>query len=87
MADGGKFHAYFSRAGNLLYGLKNLMTTAGVKEKYVVFFEFVGNSSFYVTIYNEEGEDIFNKLAEKVVLRNLVEGDNTLAIKESIVQF
>ncbi|WOG92978.1 hypothetical protein DCAR_0312256 [Daucus carota subsp. sativus] len=76
------FNGYFTAAGNLLYGLKNLMTTYGVKEEYVMFFEFVGISFFYVTIYNEEGEEIFNKLAEKLMLRTLVEG---IKVPENIV--
>lgn len=80
LPDGGQFNGYFSVYGNLLYGLKNLMTTYGVKEKYVMFFEFVGISSFYVTIYNEEGEDIFNTLAEKLMLRTLVEGEKVQGI-------
>ena len=67
LPDGGQFNGYFTVAGNLIYGLKNLMTTYGVKEKYVMFFEFVGISSFYVTIYNEEGEDIFNTGGESNV--------------------
>lgn len=39
-----------------------------------MFFEFVGLSSFYVTIYNEEGEDLFNKLTDKLMLRTLLKG-------------
>ncbi|KAL1815229.1 hypothetical protein ACET3Z_017803 [Daucus carota] len=74
LPDGGKFHAYFSIEGNLLYGLKDLMMTYAVKEQYVMFFEFVGLSSFYVTIYNEEGEDLFNKLTDKLMLRTLLKG-------------
>ena len=41
------------------------MVKYSVHENWTLFFNYIGNSAFYVTIYNEEGMGIFNDLPEK----------------------
>ena len=68
LPDGFSSSCYFSKNGDLLYGLKDLMIKYSVRENCTMFFNYIGNSTFYVTIYNEAGMGIFNDLPEKLSL-------------------
>lgn len=71
LPDGMLFSCYFSNTTKLLFGIKNLMVHYGVREKFSIFFEYVGNSTFYGSIYNEEGVEIFNELTKKLSLQTV----------------
>lgn len=66
LPDGIVYSCYFAGTGKLLYGIKNLMTKYGVKENFTMFFDYLGNSKFYTSVYNEAGLEIFNGLQERL---------------------
>ncbi|KAL1831006.1 hypothetical protein ACET3Z_000657 [Daucus carota] len=66
LPDGKVYSCYFAGTGKLLYVIKNLMTKYGVKENFTMFFDYLGNSKFYASVYNEAGLEIFNGLQERL---------------------
>lgn len=66
LPDGMVYRCYFSKTSKLLFGLKTLMTQYGFRENYTIFFDYIGNSTFYASIYNEDGMEIFNELPQKL---------------------
>lgn len=72
LVDGYEFGAFVCGNSHLMIGLKKLLEKYEVEEDYVLLFEFVGRSSFYVTIYNSSGMNIFNDLPEKLLLTDLM---------------
>lgn len=76
LADGMVFSCYFSNTTKLLFGIKNLLEYYGVRDKYTMFFEYAGNSTFYASIYNEEGAEIFNELTQKLTLETVLNQKN-----------
>ncbi|KAK1370882.1 hypothetical protein POM88_036974 [Heracleum sosnowskyi] len=72
LPDGYEFGGFICGGSNLMIELKNILEKYEVHEDYVIFFEFVGRSSFYVTIYNSYGMNIFNHLPEKFLLKDLI---------------
>lgn len=48
------------------------MTNYDVQENYTIFFDYIGNSTFYASIYNENGMEIFNDLPEKLIAYTVI---------------
>ncbi|WOH15091.1 hypothetical protein DCAR_0934628 [Daucus carota subsp. sativus] len=72
MDDGMVYSCYFSKNNKLLFGLKKLMIDYGVKEHFTIFFDYVGKSKFYGSIFNKDGLEIFYSEQEKLKSNNLV---------------
>lgn len=66
------YQCYFSKTSKLLFGIKTLMTNYDVQENYTIFFDYIGNSTFYASIYNENGMEIFNDLPEKLIAYTVI---------------
>lgn len=56
----------------LLFGLKKLMIDYCVKEHFTFFFDYVGNSKFYGSIFNKEGLEILKSEQQKLRSNNMV---------------
>ncbi|KAK1398869.1 hypothetical protein POM88_008732 [Heracleum sosnowskyi] len=72
LADGCQFSGYVCESSHVMIGLKDILGKYSVKEHYVLFFDYVGSSTFYVSIYNTLGMNIFNKMEEKLLVEELV---------------
>ena len=72
LPDGMVYGCNYSKTKKLLSGIKNMMNQYGVKEDFTLFFEYLGDSKFYCSIFNVEGLEIFNSLQEKLLSYNLV---------------
>ncbi|KAK1373014.1 hypothetical protein POM88_029207 [Heracleum sosnowskyi] len=70
--DGGEVCVHFCGFRSYLYGLNKLIAKYSVSENYVLFFDYVGNSHFYVSIYNNNCMDIFDELSVKVLLEDVL---------------
>lgn len=71
MPDGLEFCVRFCGFDNRLYGLKKLLVKYSVCESYVLIFHYVGESHFYVSIYNVNSIDIFDEMSVKVLLEDV----------------
>lgn len=72
VADGKKFGAKYCSDKHLLINLKNLVHNYQIKEKYFIFFNYIGNSCFYLSIFSTWGFDICNQIREKFLLKDLI---------------
>lgn len=72
LANGSEHKAHFCEHSNLMIGLKKMLDMFSVEENYVMFFEFLDRSTFYVSIYNSLGMDIFNHLEKKCLLSDVL---------------
>lgn len=72
LGDGYQYIAYFCDGSKLLIGLKQMLIKYSVEDNYVLSFDLVGRSTFYVNIYNEEGMDIFNYMFQKLTISTLI---------------
>lgn len=72
LPDGSEYSVYLCGSKALMIGLKKMLKKYGVKENYVVFFEYLGRSSFYITLYNAFGVDIFDSMHEKLLLLDVI---------------
>ena len=67
------YSCYLSKTSKLLYGIKDLMAKYTIRADSTVFFEYIGNSVFYATIFDEHGLEIFNDLPLKLILSSVVD--------------
>lgn len=72
MPDGMKFITKFSLHRKVLYMLKQLVEAYKLAQSYILFFDYVGSNTFYITIYDKNGMDIFNYLSNKLHLVNIM---------------
>ncbi|KAK1351974.1 hypothetical protein POM88_053688 [Heracleum sosnowskyi] len=72
LADGCQFSGYVCESSHVMIGLKDILGKYSVSDHYVLFFDYVGSSTFYVSIYNTLGMNIFNKMEEKLLVEELV---------------
>lgn len=71
LADGSKFCARFCRLNNLLYDLGDLYSSYSFRSGFFVFFDYVGPSSIFLTIYTETCVDIFNGISNQLFRRDI----------------
>lgn len=71
IADGSIYHAHFCEMENLLYGLKGLFVKLGLGEGFYLFFDYVGPSYLYLSIYTPSCLDIFNCYSNKKSLKDI----------------
>ncbi|KAK1388622.1 hypothetical protein POM88_016800 [Heracleum sosnowskyi] len=72
VADGSEYCVRYCAFNNLLYGMKKLFLKYNVAENYVLFFDYVGRSHFFVYIYNKNYFDILDGLRDKILLRDVL---------------
>lgn len=71
MANGTKYIAIFCGLNNILYGPEELFNKYSMRESFFLFFDYVGPSSLYVTVYNTDCLDIFNGVPNKMTLKDI----------------
>ncbi|KAK1363373.1 hypothetical protein POM88_038934 [Heracleum sosnowskyi] len=72
VADGNEYCVRFCAFNNLLYGMKKLFSKYNVAENFVLFFDYVGRSHFFVSIYNNYCYDILDGLRDKILLMDVL---------------
>ncbi|KAK1380435.1 hypothetical protein POM88_027179 [Heracleum sosnowskyi] len=72
MPDGLEYFVSFCGFRNVLHGLKKVLLKYSVGENYVLCFDYVGESHFYVSIYDTTSVDIFDDLSVKVLLQDVM---------------
>lgn len=72
MCDGYEYKVSFLEGSKLVIGLLPMLRNYLVKENYILCFEFLGRSTFYVSIYSTNGMDINNYLSERLLLKSVV---------------
>lgn len=72
MPDGREYCVHFCGISDVLSGLHKMMQSYSVKEKYVLFFDYVGRSHFFINIYTEDGVDVFDNCIPKVMLTDVM---------------
>lgn len=73
MGDGNQFSAKFLSYTKVMYKLLPIVETYSIAENYVVFFDYVGSNTFYLTVYDNNQMDIFNGLRQKLMLADVME--------------
>lgn len=71
MPDGMLYRVHFSLLNNVLLGLKGLFYTYSITEDYVLFFDYVGQSTFYVSVFDPFCMDVWNEISDKLLLKNV----------------
>lgn len=72
VADGKKYYLNYCTDKHLLTNLNKFVEKYKIKENYVLFFDYVGNASFYISIFSPWCFDICNQIANKVVLKDII---------------
>ncbi|KAK1390082.1 hypothetical protein POM88_018260 [Heracleum sosnowskyi] len=72
VADGNEYCVRFCAFKNLLYGMKKLFSKYNVAEDFVLFFDYVGRSHFFVSIYSNNCFDILDGLSDKTLLMDVL---------------
>lgn len=72
VGDGNKFSATYFMERHLVTNLKDLVVKYKMKENYIIFFDYVGNSCFYLTIYSPWCFEICNQITKKLLLKDLL---------------
>ena len=66
------YSCYLSQPGKLIFGLKDLLKKYEVEENNTMFFDYIGDSTFYASIYDSHGLEIFNDLTSKLALMSVL---------------
>lgn len=69
--DGSNYGAKFCEVNNLLFDLKELFSKYGLGQRFFLFFDYVGVSSLYLSVYSPLCLDIFNGNANKVSVKDI----------------
>ena len=72
MPDGMVYSCHLSKTMKLIFGLKDLAKKYNVHANSTMFFEYLGNSTFYATIYDSHGLEIFNEMPSKLLLSSVL---------------
>ncbi|KAK1360715.1 hypothetical protein POM88_045189 [Heracleum sosnowskyi] len=72
LEDGHQYTGFFCKTSNLMIGLKPLFEKYSIDEHYVLFFEYIGHSTFFLTVYNNYAMSIFNHLFDKLLLADVL---------------
>lgn len=67
LSNGEKLCVNYCRRGNLIYGLEEFDTYC-IKEDFIIFFDYLGNSQFYVSMFGRSCMEISNDVSEKLLL-------------------
>lgn len=65
MADGSLFTTNFCCVNKIIFGLKELFRTYSIKKSYFLFFHFVGDSTFEITIFSKSLMSICNPISNE----------------------
>ncbi|KAL1823422.1 hypothetical protein ACET3Z_010200 [Daucus carota] len=68
----GKGSLKWFKTGKLIFGLKDLLKKYEVEENNTMFFDYIGDSTFYASIYDSHGLEIFNDLTSKLALMSVL---------------
>lgn len=71
MGDGKEYHVNYCRMSNLIYGLKDLFSHYKVRKNFFIFFDYIGKSRFYITIFSPLSMDISNRNPNKLLLQDV----------------
>lgn len=72
LGDGNEYCVRFCALNNMLFGMIKFLLKYNVVEDYVLFFDYVGKSHFYVLIYSTNSFDILDGLSGKVLLNGVL---------------
>lgn len=71
MGDGKEYQANYCRMSNLIYGLKDLFSEYKVTASFFIFFHYLGQSRFYITLFSPLRLDICNGNPNKLPLQQV----------------
>ncbi|KAL1804947.1 hypothetical protein ACET3Z_028015 [Daucus carota] len=72
MPDGIVYSCYLSKTAKLVFGLKDLLKKYDVKADSTMFFEYIGDSTFYASIYDSLGLERFRDLPSRLSLQSVL---------------
>ncbi|KAK1374665.1 hypothetical protein POM88_030858 [Heracleum sosnowskyi] len=72
MPDRNEIVVNYSGKNNFLYGLKEFVRAYSIAVDFLIFFDFLGNSTFYVSVFDYLGEDVCEDVDDKLHLAEIV---------------
>lgn len=83
MSDCHEFVVKYCSQSNLLYGLESFVEVYYPEEDFIIFFDYIGNSKFYVSIFDRTSMDLCDDVEPKLMLNEAlvsVEEDRQVVI-------